>query len=197
MFAAILLLVLASPSAVMGGKAAPPSPMWEREFHSVMPLGSDSFVLGGSKASILLVATAISPEMEGWKKRAQDGSWFLYARDGSRAHTYPRQLQFRVTASQLERAMADYDPLDVESSLSVNDYLLGLRFQIKIFHGLHVQLVEPADIHMLGVPADIPYNERIYRLSFRLPPIPVQDRLVLEVLSPEGVRLARFHFELL
>lgn len=171
--------------------------MWEQEFHSVLPLGSDAFVLDGSSRSVLLMATAISPELEGWKRKAQDGSWFLYAGDGSRARTYPRQVQFRVTASQSDRPALDSEALPVKSSIPLNDYLLGLRFQIKIFHGLEVQLLEPSDVHMLGVPADVPYNERIYRLSFELPSIPVQDRMVLEVLSPDGVRLARFHFELM
>lgn len=162
-----------------------------------MPLGSDVFTLEGYRGSVILIATAVAPELEGWKKTAQDGSWFVYASDGSRAYTYPRQVQFRVTASASERPAETYEPLEVKSERPLNDYLLGLRFRMKIFHGLQMQVVEPADVHMLGVPADVPYNERIYRLSFQLPPVPVQDRMVLEVLSPEGDRLARFHFELL
>jgi len=196
-FAVATLLLLACPPAVLGGKAEPSSPLLEYEFHSVMPLGSEIFVLDGYQGSVLLKATAVSPQLDGWKRMKQGGSRFVFAADGSPARVYPRQVQFRVTASALDRAPVDYEPLAVKSDLSLNDYLLRLRFQIKIFHGLRVRVVEPADLHMLGAPANVPYKERIYRLGFQLPRVPVQDRMVLEVLSPEGVRLARFHFELL
>lgn len=192
-----MLLLFVYPPGVMGSKEALASPMWEYEFHSLMPLGSEMFLLDGYKGSILLMATAVSPELEGWKRVNYGGSRFLFARDGSRPETYPRQVQFRVTASASERVPISYDPLSVKSPAPLNDFLLGLQFRIKIFHGLHVRVVQPADIHMIGVPADLPYKERIYRVSFHLPPVPVQDRMVLEVISPDGARLARFHFELM
>ena len=192
-----MLLLFACPPGAMGGKAALTSPMWEFEFHSVMPLGSEMFVLDGYKGSILLMATAVSPEIDGWKRVNHGGSRFLFASNGSRVQSYPQQVQFRVTASASDRVPVTYEPLSVKSGAPLNDYLLGLRFQIKIFRALHVQIVQPSGIHMLGVPGDIPYHERIYRISFQLPPVPVQDRMVLEVLSPDGVRLARFHFELM
>ncbi len=191
-----LVLLFACPPGVQGSKAAPASPTLDYEFHSVMPLGSEMFLLDGYKGSVLLMATAISPELEGWKRENYGGSRFLLAQDGSRAVLYPRQVQFRVTASASERVPMDYDPLAVKSPVPLNDFLLGLQFRIKIFHGLHVRVAQPADIHMVGIPADVPYKERIYRVSFQLPAVPVQDRMVLEVLSPEGARLARFHFEL-
>ncbi len=191
-----MLLLFAYPPGVLGSKAALASPMLEYEFHSVMPLGSEMFVLDGYKGSILLMTTALTPDLEGWKRVNYGGSRFLYTPDGNRAETYPPQVQFRVTASASDRVPIDYDPLAVKSPVPLNDFLLGLHFRIKIFHGLHVRVVQPADIHMIGVPADIPYKERIYRVSFQLPPVPVQDRMVLEVLSPDGTRLSRFHYEL-
>ncbi len=169
----------------------------EREFHSVLPLGSDIFLLDGFKGSIMLMATALTPELDGWKWVSEGGSMFLYAGDGSRAREYPRQAQFRVTASASDHGLANDDLLTVKSDLPLNEYLLSLRFQIKIFHGLQVHILEPSDVHMVGVPDDVPYRERIYRVTFQLPQVPVQDRLVLEVLSPDGIRLARFHYELM
>ena len=50
---------------------------------------------------------------------------------------------------------------------------------------------------MIGVPADVAYDERVYRISFSGQKIPVSDRCILEVLSPTGERLTRFHFDLL
>ncbi len=192
-----MLLLFAGPPGLMGSKAALPSPLWEYEFHSVMPLGSEMILLDGYKGSVLLMATAVSPELDGWHRVNQGGSRFLYAGDGRRVYTYPGRVRFRVTASALDRVPVNYDPLAVKSPTPLNDLLLGLQFRIKIFHGLHVREVAPADIHMIGVPADISYKERIFRISFQLPSVPVQDRMVLEVLSPQGERLARFHFELM
>lgn len=192
-----MLLWFAVPSRAAGGKTVPPSLLWECEFHSVLPLGSEMFRLEGLKDPVMLLATAVSPELDGWKRVNQGGSRFVFAADGSQVQTYPRQVQFRVSASAMGRAPAGYELLVVKSPTPLNDFLLDLRFRLKIFHGLHAREVEPAHVHMVGVPADVPYNERIYRLTFELPPVPVQDRMVLEVLSPQGERVARFHFELM
>lgn len=195
--AAALFFLAALPGTMSGSKAAATSPDVAYEFHSVLPLGSDMFVVDGKKGSVLLLASAVSPQLEGWRRINQGGSRFLYTADGQRVRTYPEHVQFRVTASALDRAPGDdYDPVTVKTSLPLNDYLLGLQFQVRIFHGLKMQVVSPAEVHMLGVPADIPYNERIYRVSFDLPQVPVQDRMVLEVLAPDGTRLSRFHYEL-
>lgn len=192
------LTLLVSPPATLGrGKGAPSSPTVETEFHSVLPLGSASFLIAGQSAPVILMATAVSRDLEGWKEIDQGGSRFLYTNDGQRARLYPRQMQFRVTASAVERVPADDDSAVVKSKISLNDYLLRLRFQLRIFHGLGMHVLPPAEVHLVGVPSDVPYHERIFRLNFQLPPVPVQDRMVLEVLSPEGQRLARFHFELM
>jgi len=50
---------------------------------------------------------------------------------------------------------------------------------------------------MIGVPADIPYDERVFRVSFDIGERPVTDRFMLEIYSPEGEQLGRFCFELL
>ena len=44
---------------------------------------------------------------------------------------------------------------------------------------------------------DLGELERVYRINFNLDQIPVTNRFVLEILSPEGERLTRFHFDLL
>jgi ubiquitin-protein ligase len=60
-----------------------------------------------------------------------------------------------------------------------------------------VKELEPLSVKIIGVPADTPYDERIYRVSFELPNIPVDDRIVLNVLSPNGECLSKFHLQLL
>jgi hypothetical protein len=190
-------LLLAGPVRLLAGKGEQPSSSWEYDFHSAVPLGSDCFVLKGEKSSIVVMATAITPEMDGWRRVGDGRHSYVFTAEGKQPHQYPQDVQFRVTASGRADVPSDADPLKVTSGLPLNDYLLGLHFQIRVFHALHVQVVKPADVRVIGVPADVPYNERIYKVSFRLPRIPVTDRMLLEVLSPEGERLARFHFELL
>ena len=46
------------------------------------------------------------------------------------------------------------------------------------------------------MPPDIPYDERVYQISFDIGRIPITDRVVLEVLSPSGERLCKFHLDL-
>jgi hypothetical protein len=62
---------------------------------------------------------------------------------------------------------------------------------------LQMREIQPDSVEMIGVPADIAYDERIYRVRFNVDQLPVTDRCVLEVLLPDGERLTRFHFDLL
>ena len=50
---------------------------------------------------------------------------------------------------------------------------------------------------MIGMPADVPADERVYRIGVSVGDMPVVDRFVLEVLSPEGHVLTHFPFSLL
>ncbi len=191
-------VLLGAPTA-LGGKRPQPVSLWEHDFHSILPLGSDFFQLEGYRGAIGLMATAISPDLEGWHRIEKGSRKLLLTRDGERATEYPREVQFRVTVSTRDGKTVDpdLDPLTFKSEQPLNDYLLHLRFRVKIFHELRVRVVEPSGVHLMGVPEDVPYNERIYRIIFNLPRIPVQDRMVLEVLSPDGERISRFHFELM
>jgi hypothetical protein len=86
---------------------------------------------------------------------------------------------------------------EINSFYTPHDFLLKLKFSLKVYDGMEMRLIEPESVQMIGVPSDVPYDERVYRIGFNLDQIPVTDRFVLEVLSPEGERLTRFHFDLL
>ncbi len=60
-----------------------------------------------------------------------------------------------------------------------------------------MQVIQPVLVRQIGMPADVPYDERVYRIAFDTGNIPVDARLVLEVFSPKGELLTKFHFELL
>jgi len=191
------LALLEAPAGASGGKSAQSSSIREFDFHSVLPLGSDIFALEGQKGLVTVMATAVTPELNGWRRVGVGQQRFVLTPEGRQARHYPRDVQFRVTVSAMRDAAGEYDPLIVKSDQPLNEYLLGMRFQMRIFHGLEMQVVPAAEVQVIGVPADVPSNERIYRVGFKLPVAPVEDRMVLEVLSPEGQRLSRFHFELL
>jgi hypothetical protein len=91
--------------------------------------------------------------------------------------------------------------LDPTATISTDqtpqNLLLKLKFQLKAYHGLQARVIEPESVQMIGVPADVPYDERVYRINFALDKLPITDRCVLEVLSPTGERLTKFHFDLL
>ncbi|HYH00197.1 MAG TPA: hypothetical protein VD837_13770 [Terriglobales bacterium] len=88
-----------------------------------------------------------------------------------------------------------YGTLNVPSG-SLNDYLLKLGFRLLVFRGLDVTRIEPQNVHMIGVPAEVPYEERIFKVSFDLPrTVSTDERVVFEVLSPTGFRLCKFHLD--
>jgi hypothetical protein len=148
--------------------------------------------------TLFFLASAESSGFEGWR-RPLESSKRMRAADGSPVELYPRFVDFRVTVSTRSNAIPGLQPLLVDSESQPkdwNDYLLNLRFRLKIFRGLQTTVLEPKLVKLVGMPLDIRYDERIYRLSFDLGEVPLADRVVLEVLSPSEERLTRFHLDL-
>ncbi len=120
---------------------------------------------------------------------------------GANVTSYPEAIRFRVTASTRNKLLDI--PLDVAPSGStkeppdLNQFLLGLQFQIKMFHGLTQTVFKPEKVQLIGVPEEVPSDERVYEVTFSLRHVPITDRCLLEVASPAGERLARFHLDLL
>ena len=57
--------------------------------------------------------------------------------------------------------------------------------------------VMPIKAELIGIPADEPSEERIYRATFNLGDIRPDDRIVLLVTDGSGARLSKFHLEFL
>lgn len=166
------------------------------EFHSIVPLGVETFKLEPERQTVNLLASAESPLFEGVRLLGQGRNRIVLAADGSKISRYPRQIIFRVTASAHGKALDDR-PVPVDTTAGLNQYLLSLRFRLKLFRGLEYREVEPERMQLVGVPADVPYDERIYRLVFTLDNTPIDDRILLEVYDASGDRLTRFHLELM
>lgn len=171
----------------------------ERSYHSQVPLGAERIDLRPSKRTLFLLATAESPSFEGWHG-PEDGH-LLFTSTGSKVQTYPEQIRFRLTATAMRPdllTLADsYGTLSISDS-AINAYLLNLRFRMIIFHGIEQSYVPPQYVRLIGMPAEINYDERIFEMGFALPPhVSIYDRVVLEVLSSTGYRVCKFHLDLL
>jgi hypothetical protein len=118
----------------------------------------------------------------------------VIARDGQPVLAYPEQLRFRVTASGRVKLFVDGTRQDVRLT-DLETTLRTLKFRLKIFNGLQVHTLEPASVRMIGVPADVPYDERVYQVSFNIGSVPIDRRIVLEVLDSTDARLCKFHLE--
>jgi len=168
----------------------------EYEFHSVVPLGTDALQLRPAKRVVNLLATAESHSFEGIRRVPDGDAMAVVSRDGRAVRYYPAQVSFRLTATGRGH-LQGVDPAPVTTQTDLNDYLLGLHFRLKVFSGVNFRFIEPQAVDMLGMPADIHYDERIYHISFSLDHVPAEDRIVLEVLDPSGERVSRFHLELM
>ncbi len=189
----MLLLPLAQPGLLVAQASQDDANI--QLFHTRIPLGVSGFFVRPARRDVFVMGTAISPSFEGWRVVEHGHDHIVLAGDGSLVRVFPRQVQFRITATaNLEQPLiVERDMLDIKTDL--NQFLLGLGFRLKIFHALQATEVAPDSVAMIGMPADVPYDERVYRLSFTLPEVPIHDRVVLEVLTPGGDRLCKLHLE--
>jgi hypothetical protein len=143
-----------------------------------------------------LLASATSPGFEGMERKPSGGHIVLLDPRGKPVRYFPRQIDFRVSITSDGQTL-DPDPVSVKTQMDPGELMLGLRFRLKVFHGLDSFFLEPEAVDQIGEPADVPASERIYLAHFALPTLPATDRILLEVLDPSGERITRFHLELL
>jgi len=189
-----MLAVLALVTSGAGSGPSKSPSWWGYDFHAVVPLGYDTLLLQPAKRTVYLLAAAEAVGFEGIQRREENGRVVLTGANGEAVKSYPEVVDFRVTASARKKKLAEApeEAYPVHTEQPVNEYLLGLKFRLVIFHGLEARVLEPAAMKLIGVPADVPYDERIYRVSFNLGQVPVEDRMVLEVLDPDGNRVSKF-----
>ena len=185
-------------SLVLLGSALSAQAPPEVHFHALVPLGADAYELRGDKwkGIITLMGSAENAQFEGMVKREVNRHEALFTSDGTRMQSYPERITFRVTASFRTR-LVDASPFPISASVDANDYLLQLRFRVVIFDGLRQTVVRPESVEMIGMPGEVPYDERIYRITVDLPHVPLRDRVVLEVRDSAGDRICKFHLDVI
>lgn len=165
-------------------------------FHSAIPAGYKVITLKPSGATLSLLGLIECPELEGAQQVSQGLRATIVSAQGVTLKEFPRNFSFRVTAS-LRKTVIDSADGSVISNEEPQQFLMKLWFRLKVYDGLDMHEVQPQAVTMIGVPAEIAYDERVYRVTFDVGTVPVTDRFVLEVLSPEGETLTHFSFALL
>jgi hypothetical protein len=161
-----------------------------------VPLGIESFRLHPANQDFYLIASAENPMFAGMRRVTDGEHEKLVGGNGKPVTFYPEWVQFRLTASSREKIIDD-KPFATESNLPLEDLFVNLHFRMKIFHGLEYRYIHPSYVEDVGMPRSVPYNERIYRIGFQIGKVPIEDRVVMEVFSPSGERLCKFHLDLL
>lgn len=162
-----------------------------------IPLGVEGFRLQPANRNYFVAVSVENSAFVGLRRVTdRAGRSRLIDAEGHRLQFYPSTVQFRLTATSREK-LTDEEPFDAHPRVATSDLLSHLRFRIKVFRALKYWYIDPKLVENIGVPASVPYDDRIYRIGFALGKIPIEDRLVLEVLAPSGERLCKFHLDLL
>src|SRR5690349_12395927 len=164
--------------------------------HSRIPLSSDRLLLEPSHTSVEVLATAEAAEFEGWTLDGTHNHPLLLDASRKPVQALPHSIVFRVTVTS-RCEIEDPDPLPIDWSKGLSDFLLDVHFRVQIFRGMQMREVDPAKTWMIGIPADEPADERIYRSRFDLGDVRPDDRIVLLVEDSSGNRLGKFHLEFL
>lgn len=165
-------------------------------FSAVMPLGSDSILLQPAKERLNMLLSVECPEFEKIVANGYGRERSVTYDDGKPVRYYPNEIAFRFTIGS--RTMPEeVQPNEFETKASVDHFQSSLRFRLKAFHGTSAKTYEPIEVKMLGVPVDVPYDERIYHFTFKLKNVPIEDRMMLEILDEDGNRVGKFHLQIL
>jgi hypothetical protein len=188
----LLVIVLAFTLAAMARNVAKATP----GLRSNIPAGYDVMLLKPSKATLSLIGLIECPELEGAQRVSEGLHAKLVLSHGSTVKEFPQHFSFRITAS-LKKVFFDEPVTSIKLPDDPHELLLHLKFRVRVYHGLEVREIVPQSIEMIGAPADVASDERVYRININAEKLPVTDRLVVEILSPQGELLSHFPFSLL
>jgi hypothetical protein len=200
-FALALLssLPCAAASNASGKTATPPVPRPLHVYRAMIPLGSEVFSFNNSRERevFYVMVSAHNREFEGQQLYADGEKRFLKTSAGVTVKQYPHQMHFRISVSEREGYSPLEAPFPVEAKEpSFSEFISQLKFEMRIFHALTARILRPVSIKHIGIPPDVPASERIYDVTFDLGDVPIDDRIVMHVLTSQGDRLAKFNFDL-
>ena len=183
-------------SSAFAGQPRPGDVREATGLRATQPVGFAVVQLRPSGATLSIMGLVECQEMEGLHQVAQGLHARIMTAQGELVRDFPRHFSFRVTAT-LRKTLIDGPDRTLKTGEEPQNLLLKLRFKLRIYDGLETEEIAPSSVTLIGVPADVNYNERIFRITFDVGSIPVTDRMILQVLSPEGEELTHFPFGLL
>lgn len=200
-FRCISLAIFCCTPIVAAGKSGskPPTPRPLHVYRSLIPLGSEVFSFSSTKEQqeFYVIASATNAEFDGEQVWVDGDHHVLKTASGAPVKSYPREVSFRISVSERGGFLVVDSPFPVQSHAnSFNDFISSLKFEMRIFHALRCRVLHPTKIAHIGIPLDVPANERVYRVTFDLGDVPISDRIVMHVLTPDGDRMAKFNFDL-
>jgi hypothetical protein len=160
---------------------------------SNMPAGYAVMVLKPSRATLSLIGMIECPELEGAQHVAEGSHKRLVSADGTTVRQFPQRFSFRITAS-LRKIFTEGPDTSVDVAGDPQELLLKLKFRIRAYNGLESREIVPQSIEMIGMPADVPYDERVYRINIDTGNLPITDRVIVEIFSSQGEFLTHFPF---
>lgn len=186
--AVVLACALAAPAA--------PDQLNAPELRPAIPAGYEVVVLKPYGVSLVLMGLIECPELAGAQHVSVGIRSRVISSSGRPMMSFPRHFNFRITAS-LRKIVLETHASSVNVFDDPQDLLLKLRFRLKGYHGLERRAILPESVEMIGMPADIPYDERVFRIAVDVGDSAITDRFVVEVLTPEGEVLTHFPFTVL
>jgi hypothetical protein len=191
-FSGLLLIVAGLAVVAAPRNSLKPTP----GLHSNMPAGYAVMVLKPSKATLSLLGLIECPGLEGAHLVAEGSHKKLVSTDGATIRQFPQRFSFRITAS-LKKLLIEGSERSVDVPDDPKELLLKLKFRVRAYNGLEVREIVPQSIEMIGVPADVPYDERVYRINIDAGNLPITNRVIVEIFSSQGEPLTHFPFSLL
>jgi len=185
----VLAIIAAFGLAAIAGNA----PRGGNGLHSNMPAGYDVVVLKPSGANLSMMGLIECPELEGAQSVSEGANKKLVSADGDTIRHFPQRFSFRITAS-LRKMLMDRPVASVDVSDEPHELLLNLKFRIRAYNALENHEIVPESVEMIGMPADVPYDERVYRINLNNVDLPITARLVVEIRTPKGELLTHFPF---
>lgn len=164
--------------------------------HKRIPLGSEALLVEPAHRAVQILVTAEAPQFEGWKLESRQNNAILLDVTGKPVTELPRIINFRVTVSARDKVL-DSNPLPVESTKDLNQFLLDVHFRLQVFRGMEMREIAPVTTKLIGIPTDELSDERIYRTSFNVGSVRPDDRIVLLIMDGAGNRISKFHLEFL
>jgi hypothetical protein len=161
-----------------------------------IPLGSDTLSLSSDQRNLSVMASAEAAQLGTITVFEHKGHRYIVNGRGEPVEHLPSHLTFRVTASTLLNLSEK--PLRIDSKKPVQEVLKGLTFVARIFRPgeLEAKTVRPTSVRSVGIPLNIGADERVYRASFDVGAVSINDHVVLEVNTSDGTPVSKFFLQL-